>query len=255
MSSKKRINQLRKRKNKLAKREANYRLKTPDLAYNGNKYKMEKFSPIYMTTEAGIYEAYLLSRGTITDHAVSSALTEMVLQMRQRIPFPPLPEGNVFRGHTEKDLIISLIRKNWQDLFATSGHPGDETLQGILRTLLGSISIWSSPSPLSRGYLSYLRGFLRQAGLDFELAGPDGQVDSEELDELMELGEEWCETGNPDIQKALISKAEELTRAGEGERVAEVCEELIGIYGEGPALPLLSAMALRGQAQANKLLR
>jgi hypothetical protein len=36
-----------------------------------------------------------------------------------------------------------------------------------------------------------------------------------------------------------------LIRQGEGQRVAEVCQRLIGEYGEGPAFKELSLLAIR----------
>jgi hypothetical protein len=252
--SKKRQLQLKKRKEKLAKRAERQRLQPSNLAYQGNKFHTDELIPVFFATETAIYQAYTIAPDAVTDPIIADALSWMILQYRQGTPFPPLPADLGYSEGKEKELVVSLIRSNWKQLFQETEHPGTDALQGVLRTTLGSISTWSSPSPKSRGYLNYLRGFLRKAGVSVRMTDAEGEAAEDEgPDELFELGEEWCETGNPDIEKAFVSLAEKLTNSGQSEHVSDICEELLGMYGDGPAMPLLSALALRGQALANRL--
>ena len=55
---------------------------TEPLAYTGKKYKSRQLLPVWINTETGIYEAFQLTRGTLTDQTVTSAIEELIVQMR-----------------------------------------------------------------------------------------------------------------------------------------------------------------------------
>ena len=64
----------------------------------------------------------------------------------------------------ETDLIVHLIRLNWHRRFLTFPHPGNETMIGVLRTLLNSIEDVHDAGAELGGYLSYGGGVLAQNG-------------------------------------------------------------------------------------------
>src|SRR5438270_169153 len=82
MGRKNRLSRDQKRKAKLAK-QAKKASPANSLAITGNRYKTEELLPVVMRTEVGIYEAYVMTGRTLTDHQVASALTKLVLQMRK----------------------------------------------------------------------------------------------------------------------------------------------------------------------------
>jgi hypothetical protein len=246
MSKKKRLSHDQRRKAKLAKRP-----KSPpqssSLAYSGNRYKTDEFIPAVQRTEVGIYETFVMTDRKLTDGTVKSALETLVRQMRKG-PLPPFEyreDVRVVEGQ-EEDLLIWNIRRNWHDLQQEGPPYARADLIGVLRTLLNSISIWSTPSPQSRGYLNYIEGFLKQTGVSVRRVPADGRpVDEPEEDELLQIGRPWCEDNDQKAAAEFRQRAEELIRQGEGQRVAEVCQRLIGEYGEGPAFKELSLLAIR----------
>lgn len=247
MSKKKRLSHDQKRKAKLAKRAA----KAPRvvaLAYHGDRYKRENLVPVFFQTELGIYQAYVMSSQTINDRTVSSALTRLVLQM-QRGGLPPLAdhEAGEVVGDDAEDLIIWNIRRNWNAYFQDNPHPGTDQLIGVLRTTLGSIEVWTTRGRDSHGYLRYLKGFLRQGGVTVEEAAAESEALSPEEDDLLFLGREWLDTGDPAAGSRFKNAAEALIQAGKGELVAEISQQLIGEFGEVPQFRELSVIAIKAQ--------
>ena len=108
----------------------------------------------------------------------------------------------------------------------------------MLRTILGSIKVWSRPVPDSRGYLHYIEGFLTQAGIQVKVedagdddgAGEDeeGGEDRSDEDILTELGEAWVASREPMAKKEFVAEAEALVKDGQAGLVLEVCQRLIG---------------------------
>jgi hypothetical protein len=247
MGKKKHLSHDQKRKLKKAKQAARSR-EEPSLAYTGNKYKTDALIPVVMRAETGIYETYVMTDRRITDHTVKAALTKMVLQMRQA-PLPPLPVTGrieVVEGR-EEDFIILNIRRNWEDLFATMPRPGSETLTGVLRTLIGSVEVWSTRGASSRGYLNFIEGFLRKGGVTVQKVSPDMEpIPGPEEDPLLEVGRDWCD-GEPGARAQFLAQAEELIRAGETDRVVNVCQRLIGEIGMADPMRELSALSIRAQ--------
>lgn len=158
------------KKQKKAKRDR--RAARPvSLAYRGNKYKTEELIPVIFNAEVGIYEAFVATGRRLTDHAVRSALEDLIWQLR-RGTLPPLQEEMGFGGEPE-EFIIWRIRSSWRHLFQTEPEPGRDTLIGVLRTILGSIEARGSISPTSRGYLDYIEGFLNEAGVSVQQCSPE----------------------------------------------------------------------------------
>lgn len=247
MGKKQRLSHDQKRKAKLAKRA----VKAPqalDLAYRGNRYKREDLLPIFFQTELGIYQAHVMSGSTLIDRTVAAALTQLVQQM-QHGDLPPLadPEAGEAVGDNAEDLIIWNIRRNWHEYFEANPHPGTDQLIGVLRTTLGSIQVWTTRDRHSRGYLSYLKGFLRQSGVTVEGSSASSSALPPEEDDFLFLGREWLDTNDPAAADRFRNAAEAMIQEGKGERVAELCQELIGEFGEVPGFRELSVIAIKAQ--------
>jgi hypothetical protein len=251
MGKKKRLSRDQKRKARLAERAR----KSPpaaqsSLAYSGNRFKTPELIPIVLRTETGIYEAFLMSDRRATDHTVRAALEKLIHQLRAG-PLPPFEGGDTVTSvpGQEEDLIVWNIRRNWDDLFRSFPHPGTETLIGILRTLLGSIETWSTPSPSSRGYLNFLQGFLRKGGIHVSKVSPETMEEEEEPeDPFLEVGRAWCE-GDLQARAEFLSQAEALLANGQWQRVSEVAQQLIGEVGNRDPMRELSVLSVRAQAE------
>jgi len=237
------------RKDKLVKRkERDHKLAKASpffLAYEGNRYKTDHYTPLFLLVETAIGQVDQATRGSIEDRAVADALAGLVTQIRRRelTPLDPASPPSVPPGDAVAFLQLA-IRAAWSDEVGQSFSTEDKV--GILRTLINSVNIWSiHPTGAGRGYLAYLKGFLSKiggpsAGSSAATGGADEAQES-----LYDVGAEYCETLAPAARKELMDFADELIADGEYEYVAETAQMLIGVYGQGPALPLLSAMSIR----------
>ncbi len=180
MSTKKQRKLDKKRK---AKRQRNLRSKKKEtLAYSGMKYKTEELTPLIFETERAIHEAFMISRRDFTDHDVRRALETMIRRLRQN----RLSLGEETNSETECDrtagnaeeLIVWSILFHWKQSFETQPRPSRDKTVGVLRTILGSIDVWGSIDPKSRGYLDYIEDFLGQLGANLR------EISGEELREL-----------------------------------------------------------------------
>jgi hypothetical protein len=263
MSKRDRRSRDQKRKAKLAKRAHKAREHTSALAYTGTKYKKDEYVPLVFRTELGIHEADVMTDRKLTDRDVQRALEKLVLELRQDTLPPPDQRDEV--QHTpgqEEDLLTWNIRRNWQILDEEQDVPfGKEATIGVLRTILGSIETWSSPSAHSRGYLQFIEGFLKRTGANVQAftEGPDGElieVEEEEEDELLELGRSFYQDGDAAAGSAFRRLADDRMHAGDGESVVGVAQQLIGELGmEDPAaLKELSALSIQAQREMQKRL-
>ncbi len=226
--------------------------KSPPLAYHGNKYKTKELILCLHRAEVGVYESFVMLDRRITDHQVKSALERLVLQLRQGSPVEQ-QEGEVLHASSDRpeEFILWNIHRNWQDLFEKEPRPSRDALVGVLRTILGSVETWSSVSPTSRGYLSFLEGFMHKTGVSVQKCGPDFEPEPEpeedEEEELFSLGRQWCEFGVPETRADFIELAESLIHSGEGEKVVETCQRLIGEHQSAPFTAELSVLSIRAQ--------
>jgi hypothetical protein len=142
-------------------------------------------------------------------------------------------------------------------LFRTEPHPGRDKLTGVLRTILGSIEMWSTPEPNSNGYLSYLEGFLKQVGVSGTQTSPEDEVldDEPEEDDLITLGRAWCQGSDPEAAADFRALAENLIRSADPEALEEVAEVCQGLLNDAPTQEVraeLSKLALWAHQKLRK---
>lgn len=140
--------------------------KPAPLAYRGNKYKTDELVPLHFDTETAVYECFVMSGRRLTDHDVRRALEKLIRQIRANaLPQREETVSAPAAGMGAEDFLIWNIRGRWEHFFEDHPHPGRDKVVGVLRTILGSIQVWGSISPTSRGYLRYIEGFCRKLGV------------------------------------------------------------------------------------------
>lgn len=160
----------KKRKKKQEHRVAN----VPELVYKGNKYHKEKYVPILLATETAIFEAFVVSGRRLTDHDVRAALTTLIMRLRKgTVPALEDLSEKERQAFGSEEFLTWNILGHWKRHFEDSPAVGRDSLVGILRTTLGSIDVWGSVSPSSRGYLHYLEGFLEDLGVTVREITPE----------------------------------------------------------------------------------
>lgn len=242
-----RLSRDQKRKAKLKKRAARSR-KHESLAYAGAKYKTNLYAPILFRTEIGIYESYVMLDRELTDDEVEGAIETLVLRMREG-PLPLLSDSHevTITADGEEELIIENIRRNWRILAEEGSSPPRDDLIGVLRTILHSISVWRSKSLLSQGYLNYIEGFLKKLGVSVEVRDQDfNPLPEPEEDPILVTGRSWITDGNTAAKATFAEQVEGLLRDGDGGRVIDVCQELMGETKDMSVIPLLSEYTFRG---------
>ena len=250
--SKKDRHKLEKKKRKELKRLPQ---KPVSLAYKGNKYKNEKYLPLIFQTEAGIYESFVMQDHKLTDHDVRRCLEELIRGIRsgkEQISTLPDnagsdPEENV------PDFLTWNIRLQWQDYLEKYDPPARDDAIGVLRTIMSSIETWGTIDPESRGYLRYLSGFMGKLGIHCKKVPGDAEIqvleDDIEDDELLASGRAWIHDSDKDAAKFFQELAEELIKSGEGEEVAETCQQLMGESGNSDLCDKLGKLSIRAQQQ------
>lgn len=240
MARRSKLSRDQRRKQKLAKRRRVNRVEP----YEGNKYRSERFVEALSEAEIGIYESFVLSDRTLTDHQVRRSLDNLVLELRGE-KFHMIVDGNpqvrLEDGEFE-DMVCSLIKARWDEFFQDHPRHASSELAGILRSILNSIDCWSRPGPNSRGYLKYLEGFMSKLGVSVEAVAPEQLADDESHGEiadapteepsdeevLTELGEQWLESMDAMAWKEFETEAHQLLKEGQAGLVIEVCQRLIG---------------------------
>lgn len=230
--AKKKLSRDQKRKRKLQRRRS--RVQTQPMAYYGDKYRSKKYVMALMRAEVGIYETYVMTERELTDRQVKSALRSLIQELRSG-PYQPAERRKVIDiiPGQETQLLTWNIRRNWDILFASKPRHSNADLVGILRTILSSIEIWSTPSPDSRGYLNYLEGFLTEAGVEVAKL-PMGEKDWEEEEapsdeeRLLDLGLGWLDTRAREDKRKFFVEAKAMLKRGQAETVINVCQHLIG---------------------------
>lgn len=233
MAKKKRkLSRDQKRKQKLQRRRKGAP-KGPQ-SYRGGKYRSKKYIMALMRAEVGIYETYVMTERQLTDRQVEAGLKSLIHELQSgSVQSAEQRDVVDVKPGAEMDLLSWSIKRNWDDLFATQPRHSNADLAGILRTILDSIETWSTPGPDSRGYLSYLEGFLAKAGVKVEkvpMSDEPWEEEEEESDEdyLLDVGLEWLETEDVGIKQEFFEGAEAMIEEGQAEAVINVCQRLIG---------------------------
>ncbi len=230
--AKKRLSRAQKRKKKLQKQSRGQSRRS--LAYHGNKYRGERHVMALMRAETGILETYVMTDRELTDRQVEVALTKFIGALR-RHGYQPAEHRDIVTVEPETyvDLVIWSIRRNWDDLFHKQSRHSRAELVGILRTILGSLETWSTPSPESRGYLNYIEGFLAQGGIHPHLAPVDEEREKEpespsDEELLFDLGQAWLETESDWARDRFFKKGQAMLDGGQADAIINVCQRLIG---------------------------
>jgi hypothetical protein len=176
MCAKDNRNKDQKRKAKLAQRARRAAVEevTP---YEGEKYRAPEWTDAVFETELAVYETIVLSGHRLTNDQVQRTFVNLVRQLRKgRAPAPTAGEtGLTYTEGGEEEWLAWNLRRHWAVL-AERGHPvGRDDLIGILRTLLYSIKAhaWNT-GPMS-GYVHFIEGFMKRAGVDVR-AIPSSQL-------------------------------------------------------------------------------
>jgi len=247
---------------KKRKQERERRRQQPtSLAYHGNKYKIGGLLRTLFSTEAGIYESFVMSERKLTDHDVRRVVEGLIRGIRGgAVRLPAQTDRNEKTDEEPEDnLIAANIRRHWEEYSGESPFPGRDGLIGVLRTILGSIEVWGNINPASRGYLRYLEGFMAQLGVhcqqvpaDFDLAtleDANGLVElPEPLDsELLMAGRAWLGEGDLGAHEVFCALANEMIAIGEAEEVTDTCRQLMGEINDSRVLDELGYLFARAQ--------
>jgi hypothetical protein len=255
MSKKNRLSRDQKRKAKLAKVESRSKRHIP-LAYSGKKYKTEELVPLHYRTEVGIMETFVMTDRQLTDRQVEAALEKLILQLREGAA-PLLDEAKQFTWvpGQEEEFLQRNIHSHWAELAKAGDLPIPEKLIGVLRTILGSIEVWSTPGLHARGYLHYVEGFLKKMGTTtrLERSGLDDEEEEDDEETLLALGHDWIEQNDPEAALEFRDRAENMLQFGEAEEVLEVCQQLIGMTENKAVITELSALSIQAQQVLKKL--
>ncbi len=219
-----------KRRDKLAKRNRKAR-QSMSLAYMGEKYKTDELVPIWMQTEIGIYETFVITDRKLLDQTVVASLEKLIMRLRAGT-LPPLTDDAVidYEVAQEEDLVIENIRRRWELYFEDEWRPPKDKLIGVLRTILGSVETMRSSSPRSQSYMHHIAGFLtKKLGVSVKKVSADMQpLPEPEEDELVLLGRQWILDENSEARAEFHELASDRMSNGQAERVIDACHQLLG---------------------------
>jgi len=240
-----------KRKDKLAKRSRKARLSV-SLAYMGEKYKTDELIPVWMQTETGIYETFVMTDRKLLDQTVVTALEMLVKQMRAET-LPPLSDTAEIHYEVgqEEDLVIENIRRRWEVYFEDEGRLSKDKLIGVLRTILGSIEKVRSPGPRSQSYMRHIAGFLtKKLGVSVKRVSADMQpLPEPEEDDLVLLGRQWVLDENQEAKAEFHELASDRMSDGQAERVIDACHQLLGEESDPASEVMAELTELSNQAR------
>jgi hypothetical protein len=231
--AKRKLSRDQRRKKKLKQRSA--RQPAGSLAYHGKRYRREEYVLTLARAEIGIYQTFVMTERQLADRHVEAAIKQLIGDLRAR-GYQSAVQRDVVDVSPDAfvDLVIWNIRRNWDELFETEPRHSDADLAGVLRTILGSVETWSTPSPDSRGYLNYIKGFLGQMGIHAEMIPMEAGEPEEEFQEasdedaLLEMGMRWLETGSRRTKASFYAAGQAMIDAGQANAVINVCQTLIG---------------------------
>jgi len=248
-----------KRKKKLAEERRKAR-ENQSLAYLGERYKTSALVPVWMQTEVGIYEVYVITERKLLDRTAALALEKLIMMMRAGT-LPPMPDLDrvQYEEGQEENFVIENIRRHWATHFATAARPSKDDLIGVLRTILGSIERMKSPSPQSQTYMRHIAGFLtKKLGVSVRMVSKEGEPVPEPSEgDLVQLGREWSSERDPAARSSARSEfldlATHLLKSGQATRVIDDCHLLIGEISDASSEVVIELMVLSQKAQQSLL--
>lgn len=239
--------QLRKAKKK---QELARRGRRESLAYSGNKYRTEEYVHWIFAAEAAINEVNIVTGRRLTDQDVERSLEAMISGLR-RGTFSLSGESKAaavdeLTAPDDHDAVIEGILVRWRKLAENEPRLRRDDLAGVLRTILGSLETWRTAGAQSRGYLTYVEGFLKKLGVEYIEVDPgvldfsdfeeqvlhaddDTGVEAEddEVDDLLHVGRVWCHEGEPWAAERFRSLADGWIGVGNARHVVETCQRLL----------------------------
>ena len=240
-----------KRRDKLAKRSRKARQHV-SLAYMGEKYKTDELIPVWMQTETGIYETFVMTDRKLLDQTVVASLEKLIMRLRAGT-LPPLSDTAEIHYEVgqEEDLVIENIRRRWALHFEDEGRPPKDKLIGVLRTILGSIEKVRSPGPRSQSYMRHIAGFLtKKLGVSVKLVSADMQpLPEPDEDELLRLGHRWIEDEDQEAKADFYELASDRMSNGQAERVINACHQLLGEESDPSSKVVAELTELSNQAR------
>lgn len=244
-----------KRKDKLAKKARTSRKAEP-LAYMGSKYQTDKLVPLWMQTEIGIYEAYVMTDRKLLDQTVVTAIEQLITQMRSGT-LPPVTDTGVldYTDGKEADLVIANVRRHWEEHFQEEWRPPKDKQIGVLRTILGSIEKVRSPGPRSQSYMQHIAGFLtKKLGVRVDRVSADmKRLPEPAEDELVLIGRRWLTDEDQDAKADFYELTDDLLRSGQFQRVIDTCHRLIGEISDDSSEAVTDLIHLSNQTKQRLL--
>jgi len=230
----KRTAKLAKRKAKLAKEKKRNPAAAPSLIYRGTKYQTDEFTQLVYATESGIFEAHEESGRRLVDRDVTVAIETVIRRLRKNAPLKAetLPDS---QDEGDAEVLIRAILAHWEPLGSMYSR---EQRIGVLRTLLGSIEIWSQRGPSRRGYLSFLEGFLGRIDPGSLTAGGGEET------ELVEIGRQWLRDNDGEARREFMGLAESYQDSGRSAELAQNCRQLIGEFVDTASPGLFEIMSV-----------
>ncbi len=240
-----------KRRDKLAKKNRKSQ-QNVSLAYMGEKYKTEELIPIWMQTETGIYETFVMTDRKLLDQTVVAALEKLVKQLRAGTLPPPSDTAEIhYEVGQEESLVIENIRRRWELYFEDEWRPPKDKLIGVLRTILGSVEKVRAPGPRSQTYMRHIAGFLtKKLGVSVKQVSADMQpLPEPEEDALVVLGRQWIVDENQEAQAEFRELARNRMSNGQAERVIDACHQLLGEESDSSSEVVAELTKLSNQAR------
>ena len=147
-------------------------------------YRSERYTMYIMNAETGILQAATIDP-TLTDGEVSQALEDLIAQLKEPdsstkllLSQAPADSQQVdLRDESKNNFIQHLVLINLRLAFERHGPLDAEDVIGILGVIKTSVKRWNIGLH-RRGYLTFLEGFLGQAGVRVQ------QLTEDEAEEL-----------------------------------------------------------------------
>lgn len=228
------------------------------LAYLGSRYQNEACVPLWMATETGIYQAFVISEFKLFDNTVATALESLIKQLR-RGPLPAMSEvdGIKYTVGLEEELVEQAIRLGWKSRFSDpSSRPSRDDFEGVTRSVLGSLTKMRTPSAQSRAYLRHIEGFLtRKLGIVVQQVDREGiPLEKPREDLWLQSGQHWIHDGDLAEAANFQNEALRLIESGQTEHVQETCTRLMSELSDPAAPGTAQLMELILQARRRGLL-